>query len=391
MLDLERAWEWRLSSGVVRRLLGGTPEQLPDRYAAASPAARLPLGVPALLTHGGRGRHRPARDERGVPRRRARGGRRVRARRCCPTRTTSATSTRPTRCGRRWSSGSAEPRARARARRRRPAARRSATASSTPTRSRIYLDGNSLGRLPLATRDRLAAIVAEWGERLVTGWPEWIDAPARVGDLLAEHVLGARPGEVIVGRLDDGQPVQALLRRARHARGRDRHRPRQLPDRPLRARGARRAPRPRAAARRRRRRTRSPSAARRSWCSRTSTTARGELADIAALTAAHRAPTSSGTSRHSAGALPVELRARRRPARGRLHLQVPQRRARARRPSCTSPRSARRSCARRSGAGSASATSSRWSATTTRSTGSGASRPARRRSSRSPRSRRACG
>ena len=54
VLDLERAWEWQLSSGVVRRLLGGTPEQQPDRYAAASPAERLPLGVPALLTHGGR-------------------------------------------------------------------------------------------------------------------------------------------------------------------------------------------------------------------------------------------------------------------------------------------------------------------------------------------------
>jgi acetyl esterase/lipase len=53
VLDLERAWEWRLSKGVVRRLLDGTPEQQPDRYAAASPAARLPLGVPALLTHGG--------------------------------------------------------------------------------------------------------------------------------------------------------------------------------------------------------------------------------------------------------------------------------------------------------------------------------------------------
>jgi kynureninase len=63
---------------------------------------------------------------------------------------------------------------------------------------RIYLDGNSLGRLPVATRDRLAALVDEWGERLVTGWHEWIDAPARVGDLLAEHVLGARAGEVIV-------------------------------------------------------------------------------------------------------------------------------------------------------------------------------------------------
>ena len=62
----------------------------------------------------------------------------------------------------------------------------------------IYLDGNSLGRLPVATRDRLRELVEEWGERLVSGWPEWIDAPARVGDLLAEGVLGARPGEVVV-------------------------------------------------------------------------------------------------------------------------------------------------------------------------------------------------
>jgi kynureninase len=63
----------------------------------------------------------------------------------------------------------------------------------------IYLDGNSLGRLPLATSDRLAAVVAQWGEQLVSGWHDWIDVPARVGDLLAEHVLGARPGEVIAG------------------------------------------------------------------------------------------------------------------------------------------------------------------------------------------------
>jgi kynureninase len=32
----------------------------------------------------------------------------------------------------------------------------------------------------------------------VSGWPDWIDAPQRVGDLLAEHVLGAHPGEAIV-------------------------------------------------------------------------------------------------------------------------------------------------------------------------------------------------
>ena len=51
--------------------------------------------------------------------------------------------------------------------------------------------------MPLATRDRLAALAAEWGERLVTGWHDWIDAPRRAGDVLA-GLLGARPGEVIV-------------------------------------------------------------------------------------------------------------------------------------------------------------------------------------------------
>jgi kynureninase len=61
---------------------------------------------------------------------------------------------------------------------------------------RIYLDGNSLGRLPLATRDRLQALAAEWGEQLVSGWPRWIDAPLTAGDAIAA-VVGARPGEVL--------------------------------------------------------------------------------------------------------------------------------------------------------------------------------------------------
>ena len=63
---------------------------------------------------------------------------------------------------------------------------------------RLYLDGNSLGRLPLRTRERLAAMVDEWGERLVSGWPDWIDEPIRVGDLLGRELLGAGPGEVLV-------------------------------------------------------------------------------------------------------------------------------------------------------------------------------------------------
>jgi kynureninase len=62
----------------------------------------------------------------------------------------------------------------------------------------IYLDGNSLGRLPLATRERLSELTAQWGSELVGGWHDWIDLPERVGDLLASRVLGARPGEVIV-------------------------------------------------------------------------------------------------------------------------------------------------------------------------------------------------
>ena len=64
----------------------------------------------------------------------------------------------------------------------------------------IYLDGNSLGRLPVASRERLIqAVDQEWGTELVRGWSHWIDEPTRVGDLLAHDVLGAQPGEVLVG------------------------------------------------------------------------------------------------------------------------------------------------------------------------------------------------
>jgi acetyl esterase/lipase len=43
-----------LGSGACQALLGGAPAEVPERYAAASPAALLPLGVPQLLVHGGR-------------------------------------------------------------------------------------------------------------------------------------------------------------------------------------------------------------------------------------------------------------------------------------------------------------------------------------------------
>jgi kynureninase len=62
----------------------------------------------------------------------------------------------------------------------------------------VYADGNSLGRLPEATIERLGSVVDTWGSRLVSAWPDWIDRPLEVGDLLADAVLGAKDGEVLV-------------------------------------------------------------------------------------------------------------------------------------------------------------------------------------------------
>jgi kynureninase len=65
--------------------------------------------------------------------------------------------------------------------------------------SLIYLDGNSLGPLPLATQARIAEVVSrEWGRELVRAWNRWIGLPGQVGDLLGEHLIGAAPGQVAV-------------------------------------------------------------------------------------------------------------------------------------------------------------------------------------------------
>src|SRR4051812_6483830 len=63
-----------------------------------------------------------------------------------------------------------------------------------------YLDGNSLGRLPRATADRLTSFVREgWGGRLIRGWEEaWVDLPVAVGDEIATTLLGASPGQTVV-------------------------------------------------------------------------------------------------------------------------------------------------------------------------------------------------
>ena len=63
----------------------------------------------------------------------------------------------------------------------------------------IYMDGNSLGRLPQSTVTLAEDLIQhQWGERLIRNWNEgWFTAPERVGAKIA-HLIGAEPDEVIV-------------------------------------------------------------------------------------------------------------------------------------------------------------------------------------------------
>ncbi len=69
-----------------------------------------------------------------------------------------------------------------------------------PNPETIYLDGNSLGRLPLETRDRIAQVVDnQWGDHLIRSWSEgWMELPTSIGDRLGGATLGAQNGETIV-------------------------------------------------------------------------------------------------------------------------------------------------------------------------------------------------
>ncbi|MFH8251595.1 kynureninase [Microbacterium sp. B2969] len=67
--------------------------------------------------------------------------------------------------------------------------------------SLVYFDGNSLGRPPRATGERLERFVTEeWGGRLIRGWDEsWMQLPFAIGDTIGRVAMGAAPGQTAVG------------------------------------------------------------------------------------------------------------------------------------------------------------------------------------------------
>ncbi|WP_114964329.1 kynureninase [Alkalilacustris brevis] len=76
----------------------------------------------------------------------------------------------------------------------------------------IYLDGNSLGPMPVTAAERVRqAVRDEWGEMLITGWNRagWMAQPARLGDRIA-RLIGSEPGSVAVGDTLSIKVYQAL-------------------------------------------------------------------------------------------------------------------------------------------------------------------------------------
>lgn len=95
----------------------------------------------------------------------------------------------------------------------------------------IYVDGNSLGRLPHAAGTQARDLVErQWGERLIRSWNEgWFDAPQRIGAKIAA-LIGAQPDEVIVADSTSVNLFKLLVAGLRHQHGQDQQRTRILTD-----------------------------------------------------------------------------------------------------------------------------------------------------------------
>ena len=63
----------------------------------------------------------------------------------------------------------------------------------------IYMDGNSLGPLPVGVTERISDVLSQqWGQDLIHSWNahQWIDLPTTVGEKIAP-LIGAAPEQVI--------------------------------------------------------------------------------------------------------------------------------------------------------------------------------------------------
>lgn len=84
----------------------------------------------------------------------------------------------------------------------------------------VYLDGNSLGALPVAVPGRVEDVVRrQWGELRIRSWTEggWWTAPERIGDRIAP-LVGAAAGQVVVGDSTSVNVLKALVGAVRLAR-----------------------------------------------------------------------------------------------------------------------------------------------------------------------------
>jgi len=76
----------------------------------------------------------------------------------------------------------------------------------------IYLDGNSLGPMPLKALEYMPSVMQnQWGEKLIGGWNDagWYDQPIRVGDRIA-RLVGADTGCIVTGETLSIKVYQAL-------------------------------------------------------------------------------------------------------------------------------------------------------------------------------------
>lgn len=86
----------------------------------------------------------------------------------------------------------------------------------------IYLDGNSLGALPTHTAAHVHRVITEeWGTGLIRSWNDagWFAKPVVLGDRIAP-LIGAAPGEVVLGDSTSGSLFQAAVAAVRMRPGR---------------------------------------------------------------------------------------------------------------------------------------------------------------------------